>query len=146
MHSQQNVKFMEIVDMQWKWKSTSDSDCLIQHRDVVVAVFFFIFVVDVVITGAVVLVQAMKAYGGWWRIAPVILNLDTRQTWVASQWATSFLKTNMTNWWSWTLSLRISVKNGSTFTQFVGLNDEVLGIFVSGNTRLENNLTVIICG
>jgi hypothetical protein len=52
--------------------------------------------------------------GGWWRIAPVILNLDTGQTWVASQWATSFHKINTTNWWSWTLSLRISVKNGST--------------------------------
>jgi hypothetical protein len=70
---------------------------------VVVVVSVFIFVVDVVVVvvvikGAVVLVQAMKAYGSWWRIAPVILNLDTRQAGVASQWATSFHKTNTTNW------------------------------------------------
>jgi hypothetical protein len=47
---------------------------------VAAVVSVFIFVVEdvvVVITGAVVLVQAMMAYGGWWKIVPVILNLDT---------------------------------------------------------------------
>jgi hypothetical protein len=47
---------------------------------VVTIVSVFIFVVDVVITGVVFLVQAMMAYGGCWRTVPVILNLDTRQT------------------------------------------------------------------
>ena len=54
---------------------------------VVAVVSVFIFAVDdvvVVITGAVVLVQAMKAYGGWWKIAPAILNLDTNYTDVGS--------------------------------------------------------------